>query len=999
MSRAHSVLAGIARYLRGHRRGLSVVAALALVYALAGFLLAPWILGRQLIAFAQTELGRRAEVRKIEVNPFALSVRMQGLGLKDPDDSRLLGLDDLVVNFEMLESLFRRAWTFSEMRLGGPYLKLVRDRAGHVNLMSLLPPSEEEPEQADAAGLPRLVVRRFQLGNGVIDLEDQVPEAGFGTRIGPFGVDVDEFSTLPDAAGRQNVTISLESGARIAWTGDLVVTPLRSEGQFTLQGPFLGIAHRYARDQLKFTVGEGSIVEASARYRLAGTKDGGLEAAISDAGATVRDVRLTAAHAPDFLRWSELRVAGGAVRWPAREASIGSVMLSGLKIVARREPDGAVNVEGLLTPESEPLAADTAAAAVAPAETPDPAAGSPPAWTLRIAAFGLRDMAVDLTDAGTATPAALAVSDLDLTLGDLSNQPGARSPLEASLTLGGGGTIRLKGTIALRPEFALDTDLQADGLKLDQAQPYVSDVARIGIRDGALAIDGHLASDATEALAFQGDMRIVRLDTRDLLKNKDLLAWSELALDDMQVLLTGRDLRVARARFTRPFGRIFIERDKTTNIGALMVEQQPPVVGSAPAATAAPEKPFRVRIGKVVVNGGETDFTDLSLPLPFAARIRELKGELTTIDSGSAAPSRIALEGRVDEYGLARVNGQVRMSSPTDSADIGVVFRNIEMPPLSPYTVEFAGRKIARGKVDLDLNYKLDKRKLDATNRIVIDELELGEKVPNPNAIDLPLGLAVALLKDANGRIDVDMPVSGDLDDPEFGIGKVIWKAFVNLITKVATAPFRLLGSLIGVESEDFGRIEFSPGRGDLLPPAREQLTRIAEALGKRPSLGVEIPAVVDPTADAAVLRAEKMQSLVDAELARSGRPGSERGLEKRTRKAVEAVFERQFPDQSLDDIRKQFEASPPDDPAGRRQLDELAYLDELRDRIAAVQTVEDGELAALGTARAAAIGAALTESGQVAPDRVRTGQRKDVKARDGAWIPAELTVSSAGQQ
>ena len=400
----------------------------------------------------------------------------------------------------------------------------------------------------------------------------------------------------------------------------------------------------------------------------------------------------------------------------------------------------------------------------------------------------------------------------------------------------------------------------------------------------------------------------------------------------------------------------------------------------------------------MLVSNGETDFTDLSLPLPFAARVQDLKGELTTIDTGSSAPSRISLEGRVDEYGLARVNGQVRISAPTDLADIGVIFRNIEMAPLSPYTVEFAGRKIARGKIDLDLRYKLDNRRMVGSNKIVIDELELGEKVPNPDAVDLPLGLAVALLKDANGRIDLDMPVSGSLDDPQFGIGSVLWKAFVNLITKIVTSPFHLLGSLLGIESEDLGRIEFSPGRSDVLPPEKEKLARIVEALGKRPNLGVEIPAVVDPKTDADALRTAKMAALVEAELAASGKPDSGRGLEKRTRKAVEEVYKRQFPEQKLAALQEKFTAPPPEDATGKPRLDELAYLDELRRQIAAAEPIDDAELAGLGTARAAAVTAELTASGEIAASRVRVGERKEARARDGAWIPVELAVASSAQ-
>ncbi len=983
-----------AALLRRRRLIAGIVGAVVL-YALAGFLLAPWLVRKELVAVAREELGRAAEVERVQINPFTLRMRIRGFRLKDTDGSNLIGLDDLVVNFEA-ESLLRRAWTFSEVRLGGPYLNVKRDHEGGVNLTKLVPPATSRQPEPEPSGLPRLIVRKFALGRGVIDFDDRVPAEGFNTRVGPFGIELEEFSTLPDETGKQNVAITFESGSRLGWSGSLAVTPLASEGELSLAGPFLGLAQRYLRQELPFTIADGSSIAASAHYRLTGAPGGGVAFALKDFEVTVSGVDLSAPEAPSFLAWSELRAAGGEARWPAREASLGSVTLTGLRAKVNRAADGTLDVVRLLTP----AAGETAAGPDASAR---PAGDDANPWKLRIGEVALRDLALELTDAGPKTPASLTVADLDLTLRDVSNEPDARFPLQASVALGGGGTVNLEGTVAALPAFALDGNLKIDGLKLDQAQPYVSDVARIGIRDGVLVVDGHVTSGEKEQLAFDGDIRVLRLDTQDLVRQQNLVAWSELDLDDAQIFATGGSAKIARARLVRPFGRIFIAPDKTTNIGALFVEEQPGYRGpakSAPASAAggAAGKPFRVRVGKVVIANGEADFTDLSLPLPFAARVQDLKGELTTIDTGSKAPSRISLEGRVDEFGLARVNGEIRISAPTELADIGVLFRNIEMPPLSPYTVEFAGRKIARGKIDLDLRYKLDNRQMAGSNKIVIDELELGEKVPSPDAMDLPLGLAVALLKDADGRIDLDMPVSGSLDDPEFGVGKVIWKAFVNLITKVVTAPFRLLGSLLGIESEDLGKIEFSPGRSDLLPPEKEKLMRIVEALGKRPNLSVEIPAVVDPAADGEALRTAKMAALVDTELAASGKPETGRGLEKRTRKAIEDLFERQFPGERLDPVREKFTLPPPEDPAGKPRLDELAYLDELRRRIAAAQVLSDAELAGLGTARAEAVRAELAASGAIPADRLRVGERKEAKARDGAWIPVELSLAAPSQ-
>ncbi len=985
-------------WVRRHRWPLAVAAVLA-AYALAGFVLAPWLLGRQIVSLARDQLGREASVGAIAVNPFALSLRVADFQLKDPDGSRLAGFDELRINLEAA-GLFRRAWTFSEFTVAGPYLKLVRDAAGEINLQKLLPPAVPEPPATEKPGLPRLIVRRLRIEQGVIDLTDEVPATAFHTRVGPFGIALDELSTLPDVVGEQDIAVTLESGTQLGLAGDFTLNPLRVSGRFTLHGPVLGPASRYLRDQLRFRVAADD-TELAARFVVTGQPDGGIEAAVDDLALSVSGLRLGADAAPDFLGWSRLQLAGGRLRWPALAAEAQTLTLEGLQLRARRARDGTIDLVQLFTPAGSsdaPVVSAEAPPAAAEVTTGQAAAVAAPASPrLHIGEIVLRDAAVELVDEGPSAPATWAVTDLDFSLRDLGNEPGARLPFEAAVVLGSGGSIGLEGNVVALPTLELEARVHAQDIALAAVQPYLTDVAHVGIRAGSLGVEGQLKSAPGEALAFDGDIRVRGLDTRDRLRDEPLLAWQELGLDDLEFRLDGHSARLARIRLLHPFARVFVNRDQTTNIGALFVEPGPAV---QPAATASPvpkAPPFHVRAGKVVVTQGEVDYTDLSLPLPFAARVQELKGEFTTIDSASTAPAKIALEGRVAPYGLAKVNGELRVSAPTDLADLGVLFRNIEMPPLSPYTVKFAGRRIAQGKISLDLHYRLDHRRMVGSNKLVIDELELGDKVPSPEAVDLPLGLAVALLKDADGRIDLDMPVEGSLDDPQFRIGGVLWQAFVKLVTRVVSSPFRLLGSLLGIGAEDLGHIDFIPGRADLLPPEQEKLARLAEALGKRPELALEVPAVVAPAADAAALRTAQADARIAAALAAAGGAASGRKLEQRTRRVVESLYEERFPGRRLADVEARNTVPPPDDPQGRPRLDELAYVDALRAELATGEEVDDAALSALGAARATAISTELTGPLQIPAARVRVGGRKDVEARDGQWVPGEIGVSGGG--
>ncbi len=233
-----------------------------------------------------------------------------------------------------------------------------------------------------------------------------------------------------------------------------------------------------------------------------------------------------------------------------------------------------------------------------------------------------------------------------------------------------------------------------------------------------------------------------------------------------------------------------------------------------------------MRVRRVRLQNAKLDFADLSLRPQFAAKIYELNGVVTGLSTKRDARSQIELDGRIDEFGLARVRGQLNPFAPTDNTDLNVVFKNVDMVSASPYTMKFAGYKVAEGKISLDLQYKVRNRQLDGTNQIVLDKLTLGERIDSPDALKLPLELALAILKDSDGRIDLGLPVSGDMSDPQFSYGALIWKAVGNVLTKIVTAPFRALGNLLGISADKLEAIDFDAGSAVLLRPSGKSSSR-----------------------------------------------------------------------------------------------------------------------------------------------------------------------------
>jgi hypothetical protein len=377
------------------------------------------------------------------------------------------------------------------------------------------------------------------------------------------------------------------------------------------------------------------------------------------------------------------------------------------------------------------------------------------------------------------------------------------------------------------------------------------------------------------------------------------------------------------------------------------------------------------------------------------------------VSSTRGARAQVKLDGRVDAYGTANIDGELNTSDPKAFTNIGVVFRNVEMSRLTPYSGKFAGRKINSGKLSVDLKYKIDKSRLAGDNRIVVERLALGDKVESPVAVNLPLDLAVALLEDTNGVIDLGLPVSGNLDSPEFSFGALIWKAFANLITKIVTSPFRALGALLpGGGDETSNSVAFEPGRPDVPPPEKEKLARLADALQKRPQIRLSVQGRFNPQSDLAELRILNLSRNLTARLGQKPVPGEDPGpvdfSSPETGKALEALFAQRFGADALKALQAELKAADEKakkDAAGKSSAAADAGAEDpgrnakiVFDRLAAVEPVDDGALTRLADARAQAVVAELGQAGRIPAERIaiKPSAAMDVKDPVSALLDLE---------
>jgi hypothetical protein len=410
--------------------------------------------------------------------------------------------------------------------------------------------------------------------------------------------------------------------------------------------------------------------------------------------------------------------------------------------------------------------------------------------------------------------------------------------------------------------------------------------------------------------------------------------------------------------------------------------------------------PPDIAIGRIKIDGGEVDFSDLSLPLPFATRVHHVNGEITAIAPDNAAGSGVKIEGTVDEHGFAKATGFINVFDPVAFTDIKVDFRNIELTAMTPYSGKFMGYRIKHGKLSLGLAYDIKHAQLKAKNKILLDKLYLGEKVPSKDATGLPIKLALALLRDKNGNIDLDVDVHGDLNDPKVNTASLIWQALKKVILKVTTAPFRFLGNLIGIGGGDeMEYVEFEGGASRLTPPEHEHLDNLAKALVERPQLKLQVSGGYDKNIDTAALKQARFDAALMSRLltTANGDTAAVKAIiadpaSGPMQKTLEGMMTEEFGADAATTLRAQSTTTPADGSAPR--LDLAPYFQAMRGKLIAAQPVSDAELEKLSTARANTIKAYMVEMARIPVERLEIIE-PDVSEDKGEWVRCKLALDA----
>jgi uncharacterized protein involved in outer membrane biogenesis len=943
----------------------ALLTALAL-YSLLGFLILPGIALRianqQLANYATTP----ATLQRIELNPFSLQVTLWGLNIGEPGKEQI-GFERLYADLS-LDSLWTKALHLSSIELDKSKTEIVFGKDGKLNLLGLfkIPASEPPPANPDAKPFP-LRIDSIKLTGGAVHFLDARPSEPIEFLYDKLDFELKNLSTLPEDSADMTLVAVGPNGGQIDWTGNFSLIPIASEGKLKVTDGKMKAFWPYVRDAVPLVL-ENGVYTLSTDYKLNLSKE--TELLLSNVSATIAPFAIKAPDGRPLVKLERLDVSDTTIDLAKQQVVVGKIRSHKLETWAALEADGQLDWQKLFASQpSKPAAKANAEPPSTPAAADSPKPASAPAakpWQVLLNDVQLRDYKVHLADRKTQPAVELELSPLNLDLQKFDSLNGSPFMLKLDTGVGKQGKIMADGEVNLAPVSA-KLNVQTKDIDLRVAQSYINPFIRLELRSGMLGSDLAVNLKSTEPLALSvtGRAQIDQLHTLDTLKTRDFLKWQQVVVEGLNYQ-HGDSLSIDKVNLLQPYVRFMINDDRTTNIDDLLIVQPPDTGAKTAAKPASKEKPLAIHIGGIAINDGSANFADFSLTPNFATAVQQLNGQIGTIDSRQAKPASVDIKGKVDRYAPVTIKGAVNPFDPMASLDIATSFKRVELTTLTPYSGKFAGYRIRKGRLNLDLHYKITKGQLQAENKVVVEQLQLGEKVDSPDAVSLPLKLAIALLKDVDGKISIELPVSGDLNNPQFSVMPIVWQTLRNLIVKAAAAPFKLIGGLVsGGGSEDLGSVSFAPGSSELSKDAEAALVKLSQALKERPALRLEIEGTAAKSSDGPLLAEQRLE--------REYQYNYYKMLQRRGDKVPAKALLVEVPDNEkgplLEGIyRTRLKTQPP---AEWKDLGKEERTAKMRADVITFWASSDVLLRELGQDRASSIKDYLVDKGQLADDRV----------------------------
>jgi uncharacterized protein DUF748 len=875
---------------RRRRRVFAWVAGLLVFYTVFGFLVLPLIVRAVATKRLARELNREVAIESVRINPYSMSCGIRGLMIKDRDGEPFISWDNVYVNLQ-LASLFGKAWVFKEFSTTNTYVRVQMDKDRTFNFSDLLEKFAAAGEKPSKPSKPlALRIERLSIRGARASLTDMTPRRPFSRMAGPLEITLNDFYTDPSSKNPYSFTGSTDSGEVFSWSGYFFLNPIRAAGELSVANVSLNKYAALYEDFVRFDIQDG-VASLRGAYQFEQTPGTNI-VLVTNVSAALRSLRLADKGSSNTLvevpGLSVAQLSGDLLN---RRVEVGSLAVTGAVLNLQRAKDASINVVEMAQPAVTATNAPGGILVLLRAVTNvfSTLLSSTNVALASLNNLSVENCAVSLQDEFQSRPVRLNLDEINVVAKNLSNVPGSNLTANVSLRWNTNGAIKTDVTASLVP-LAADVALHVAQLEFHPLDPYLEPYVNLFILGSKLGLDGRIQMRATAGelpvVTFDGASTLADFSTVDGVMAEELIKWRLLEINGIKANLNPPEVSVTKVGVNDAFARIALETNRTINLLAALRPANSNLPPATPTAsvqktTSAQSKKAlaqvkeimsrtnamgltnvpKFNIATIVISNAHLQLADRSLLPHVRASVQQINGTITDISSEELRRAQISISAKVDNTGPVEISGQFNPLHREAASDFKVVFRDVDLNPTDPYMGKFLGYRLRKGKLSMEVNYSLSADHLKGRNLIHLDQFTLGDKVQSPDATKLPVKLGLALLKDRSGKIELDVPVEGNLDDPEFRFGRVIWRAVGNVFTKIVTSPFAALGALFGGRNSEEARYQdFDPGASEIQPAGREKLDALANALYERPGLEVEIEGQVDAVVDTQALRRQKLE-------------------------------------------------------------------------------------------------------------------------------------------
>ena len=770
---------------------------------------------------------------------------------------------------------------------------------------------------------------------------------------------------------------NLNNSSNISISGNIIQKPLSTISHLKLTNILPTDFINYLDPYINFKLKSASI-DAQVDINATFEKNLNLEAVSS---SSLNNLVINSKDGKELVNFQKFAINGLDVKFPKQSIAINNISLTKAFINAKLEKNGDVNLLKAFVATDKKKQNKKESKKIKP-------------WKFLIKNTNIDRSTIAFLDKTVEIPTKSRLSNISLHVKNISSNQ--KSPIKYTLKsrLNKKTDIKLLGKVVQKP-LLLSSKIDLKRINVVDFTNYFSSYINFKLKDAYIDLSGNIEANLGKnpkiKLYLNTSVNSLLINSQD---NKKLLKWKKLSINGIKFQNSPMAISIKTVNLDKPYIRAHIAKNRSTNFSNLIKKSQ--------EKTEKKEKwtHFKLKIGDIKLVDGMTDFSDASLPFPFHTNIHDLNGYITTLDFDSTTPSKLKLDGKIDRYGYADIKGVLLPFKIKQKADIDVLLKNINLSSLTPYSGKFLGYKIKNGKLSMDLNYKISQASLIGKNKINIDTLDLGESVKSKDAVNLPLKLALALLKDSNNQIDINLPVSGDMNNPDFSYGGIVWKAIGHMITGIVTAPFKFLGSILGIKGEDLKAIDFESGSYKIISSEVEKLDNLNKIMGKRPNIKLEIMGGYNKTIDAKALQNQKIEKLINLKLVKLKKETNATKVDNYG-KVLKNLYIEKFSAPKYTKLKQKFTIlQKVDDNKNKKQkvktkivLDITAFNTKMQKELAQAIKIPKSELISLANKRANAIKNMLTKRYKIDKARLKILTPKAKNAKRDRWIECALKI------